>query len=757
MDYHNQDSGAPGGLRKRQQQIGKNTGSILDMLSGDMDPLLLSDEKHKASGVRGASSGPAGKYNTGLLPNGSLQWGIILTLTFAALFTRLYKISWANFVVWDEAHFGKFAGHYLKRTFYFDVHPPLGKMINGLAGFVGGFNGTFEFESGHTYPPELHYPVMRIANALFGAGMVPLAYLTGIQLHLSVPAATLLATMVLCDVALTCISRFILLDSMLLFFTATSVFCLCRFRNLQISAPFSEDWWIWIFATGISLGAVASVKWVGLFAIALVGLHTIQELWDMLGDLKMPPARYARHWMARIAALIVTPIAVYILSFAIHFAVLNRSGPGDAQMSSLFQAGLKGNDFDQNPLELAYGSRVSLKNNGHGGGLLHSHVQRYPTGSEQQQVTCYHHKDSNNHWVITKAWGKENATSPDGVDFVQDGDVLRLVHASTGRNLHSHPVKAPITTAQNEVSCYGNATIGDANDLWKVEIVDDLFDKKTKRVKSLTTRFRLRHNLSGCLLRSHAVSLPQWGFKQAEVVCQKKGDPDSRNHMWNIEQHMHDTLPPGGKGAYRSKFSKDFIDLNVAMWTSNNALTPDPDKEPDQLTSAPYQWPLMLVGLRMCGWGDDAIKYWLIGNPVVWWGSTASLGVFLLIVGAYAVRSRRRYRDWDVPGSWDDFVFVGQLGFVGWALHYLPFWVMGRVTYLHHYFPALYFAIITFAFVADHIGSKLPRLLHLGLIMALGVLVVANFIYFKDFAWGFNTPAEGYRARKWVQNWNLVD
>jgi dolichyl-phosphate-mannose-protein mannosyltransferase len=41
-------------------------------------------------------------------------------------------------------------------------------------------------------------------------------------------------------------------------------------------------------ATGISIGCVASVKWVGLFAIALVGLNTIQDLWDMFGDMKMP-------------------------------------------------------------------------------------------------------------------------------------------------------------------------------------------------------------------------------------------------------------------------------------------------------------------------------------------------------------------------------------------------------------------------------------------------------------------------------------
>ena len=58
----------------------------------------------------------------------------------------------------------------------------------------------------------------------------------------------------------------------------------------------------------------------------------------------------ARHWGARIACLIVLPILVYMASFKIHFMILNQSGPGDAQMSSLFQANLEGNDFARNPL-----------------------------------------------------------------------------------------------------------------------------------------------------------------------------------------------------------------------------------------------------------------------------------------------------------------------------------------------------------------------------------------------------------------------
>jgi dolichyl-phosphate-mannose-protein mannosyltransferase len=59
---------------------------------------------------------------------------------------------------------------------------------------------------------------------------------------------------------------------MLLFFTVLSVYSLSVFYNYQREQPLSRKWFKWMLMTGLSIGAVASVKWVGLFAIALVGL-----------------------------------------------------------------------------------------------------------------------------------------------------------------------------------------------------------------------------------------------------------------------------------------------------------------------------------------------------------------------------------------------------------------------------------------------------------------------------------------------------
>ena len=111
--------------------------------------------------------------------------------------------------------------------------------------------------------------------------------------------------------------------------------------------------------------------------------------------------------------------------------------------------------------------------------------------------------------------------------------------------------------------------------------------------------------------------------------------------------------PREGSPRPRSYFLHDFVHLNVAMWTSNNALVPDPDKEKDILTSKPLEWPLMLTGLRMVSWADNAIKFYLVGNPTTWLGSTVGLVVLVGLIIFYVIRWRRQIRDF-LPGEPDD-------------------------------------------------------------------------------------------------------
>ena len=41
----------------------------------------------------------------------------------------------------DELHFGKYVGLYVKKIFFFDLHPPLGKLIISAVAYFAGFDG----------------------------------------------------------------------------------------------------------------------------------------------------------------------------------------------------------------------------------------------------------------------------------------------------------------------------------------------------------------------------------------------------------------------------------------------------------------------------------------------------------------------------------------------------------------------------------------------------------------------------------------
>lgn len=71
-------------------------------------------------------------------------------------------------------------------------------MLVGLVGLLSGYDGTFDFKSGSTYPESVPYVAMRVMLATFGVAMVPLGWYTAVELGLSKRACHLVAIMCLC-------------------------------------------------------------------------------------------------------------------------------------------------------------------------------------------------------------------------------------------------------------------------------------------------------------------------------------------------------------------------------------------------------------------------------------------------------------------------------------------------------------------------------------------------------------------------------
>lgn len=135
---------------------------------------------------------------------------------------------------------------------------------------------------------------------------------------------------------------------------------------------------------------------------------------------------------------------------------------------------------------------------------------------------------------------------------------------------------------------------------------------------------------------------------------------------------------------YAPSFLERFLESHAVMFQGNAGLKP---KE-GEVTSRPWQWPINYRGQFFSG---STYRIYLLGNPVIWWGNIVFLLLFLAVFLFNAIKQQRGYiknfrdahREKLVAGAWL---------FVGWLLHYVPFWAMGRVLYFHHYFPALLFS-----------------------------------------------------------------
>lgn len=253
---------------------------------------------------------------------------IIILLVALGLVTHFAWLGTPDSAVFDEVHFGKFISAYFTHEYYFDIHPPLGKLILAAWGSLWGFRPGFSFASiGDAYPDNL-YIALRFLPSLAGAFLPLVIYGVARRLKMSQAASALAGVLIALDNALLVQSRYILLDAFLLLFGFTSLYCYLRWRA-------GGTKWL-LAAAGILGGAAMSIKWTGITFLALIVILELFHLWqDRRGTAR-------RRLGPLVATLGVLPLLVYAGAFTIHFSLLTKTGAGDAFMSTRFQKGLEG-------------------------------------------------------------------------------------------------------------------------------------------------------------------------------------------------------------------------------------------------------------------------------------------------------------------------------------------------------------------------------------------------------------------------------
>ena len=583
----------------------------------------------------------------------------------------------------------QFASYYLERTYFFDVHPPFAKLLFALVGYSVGYDGSFHFDNiGDSYiENKVPYVAYRALPALLGSLTVPVVFDIMWESGYTLPACVVASGLVLFDNAHIGQTRLILLDATLVFAMACSLLAYIKFYKLR-HVPFSRKWWKWLLITGFALSCVISTKYVGLFAFLTVGAAVAIDLWNLLDVNRRQGALslvdFSKHFFARVFGLILVPFLFYLFWFQVHFTVLSRSGPGDDFMSPEFQETLSDNVMTANSKPIHYMDSIVLRHKDTKA-YLHSHPDRYPlryedgrVSSQGQQVTGYPFNDTNNHWQIIPATHGKNGV-------VRNHELVRLRHLVTDTVLLSHDVASPYYPTNQEFTTVSNEDAAGKryNDtLFEIRIENG---KHNQEFRTLASLVKIVHNPSKVAMWTHTKPLPEWAFKQQEINGNKNLAQSS--NIWYV-----DDIPSLDPDDQRSKkeerrvkhvpFLKKWFELQRAMFAHNNALTSS-----HPYASQPFQWPFLLRGVSFWTQNDTRQQIYFLGNPLGWWIASSLLAVYAGIIGADQLSLRRGVDAMDRRTRNRLYNSTGFF-FLAWALHYFPFYLMGRQLFLHHYLPA---------------------------------------------------------------------
>jgi len=253
---------------------------------------------------------------------GTMDVFLILGLTFLSFLFHLWSIQHPQNVIFDEVYFGGFTNSYIHKEFYYDIHPPLGKIIMYLVAYISEYPGHISFEGDYGKPYlDEWYVTLRITPAFFSSLCTPLIYLvvrfSGFSLYASLAASGLVCF----ETSMLTEHRFILSDGMLHFFSALHLCILSYGMSLD-----RDDFYFKFFMilSGITLGAASSCKNT---AWGLIPLTAIVHAFDLYQHFKSFSYDYIYELIIRGLMFGIPTISVYIFSFCAHFALLPYIGP----------------------------------------------------------------------------------------------------------------------------------------------------------------------------------------------------------------------------------------------------------------------------------------------------------------------------------------------------------------------------------------------------------------------------------------------
>ena len=271
---------------------------------------------------------------------------ILIAVVAAA--TRLMFFGWPAQMVFDEIYSGNFFSAYARGTFFFDVHPPLARLLIYFWGFMTGApaTGLDSLKIGSAIPQS--FVDIRLLPILAGVLLPVVIYGICRALKFSKISSLTVGLLIGLENSLIVQSRLVLTDVLLLLFGFSAIlfYLWSRYINQQGT---KHAWWgngrVLTWLSAIMAAASASIKWTGLAFLACILCYEVFRLFVIPWIERARLSFWSNVWKLCKTSLfyVLTLIVFYVAVFALHFALLPRSGPGDPFMKPQFQMTLVGN------------------------------------------------------------------------------------------------------------------------------------------------------------------------------------------------------------------------------------------------------------------------------------------------------------------------------------------------------------------------------------------------------------------------------
>lgn len=252
-----------------------------------------------------------------------------ITVSFLSLILHSLLLSKPNYFVLNEEHYKDVLTHYSASNFILDVNPP------GLTLVLAAISGTLKLDidlssaSSQNSTSTLFY--FRLASALSGSLLAPLAYIILRKLSVSAIISSCGAILILSNSILLTDSRFISANPIMAICSLLGFYFLCKTRKEDNPHPMNY------LCIAVCLGSSMTMLHLGLNTFIFIICFVCFQEFQKFRDLTKPEGELWKRYLSIVAVVVFLPLLLYILSYWHLVSSCHKSSSTDKYLSPQFQ------------------------------------------------------------------------------------------------------------------------------------------------------------------------------------------------------------------------------------------------------------------------------------------------------------------------------------------------------------------------------------------------------------------------------------